>query len=507
MKAIAVGLVVLVAAVAAPAAFSSSYIVLYKQQALPADLASSVQKAGGTLVYAYPQIGVAIASSTSDSFRANLLRDSQIQNASSTAGFAVQLPDNASAATDAGPAAPLPSTPASDSDSLSPLQWDMQQINAPAAHAVTGGSSSVLVGDIDTGVDFNHPDLKANLDVADSVNCVSGAPVAGLAAQDDNGHGTHTAGTIAAAANGMGIVGVAPNVRLAAIKAGNADGFFFPESVVCAFVWAGTHGVDVTNNSYFADPYFFNCRNDPTQRAIWLAEKRAILFAEQKGVTVVSATGNDGEDLAHPVADAESPDDTTPVLRDVNNACVVVPVEVPGVIGVSGTGNALQTDDQGNAIGGYLKSFYSDVGIGVTNVTAPGGDSVFGRTPAAPNGRVLSTWPPYIPCSRKVTESTSDSVEPTAVYCYVQGTSMASPHAAGVAALIMSGHPNLGPNGVKAFLDMTADPQPCPVFLPPGYTDVGAGFDSGLFFTCQGGIGNNSWYGSGQVDALNAVTR
>lgn len=83
---------------------------------------------------------------------------------------------------------------------------------------------------------------------------------------------------------------------------------------------------------------------------------------------------------------------------------------------------------------------------------------------------------------------------------------MASPHAAGVAALIVSGHPNLGPNGVKAFLDMTADPQPCPVFLPPGYTDFGAGFDSGLFFPCQGGIGNHSWYGSGQVDALNAVS-
>ena len=81
---------------------------------------------------------------------------------------------------------------------------------------------------------------------------------------DDNGHGTHTAGTIAAAANGIGIVGVAPNVQIAGIKAGNADGFFFPEAVVCAFMWAGTHGFDVTNNSYFADPYLFNCKNDPT---------------------------------------------------------------------------------------------------------------------------------------------------------------------------------------------------------------------------------------------------
>ena len=103
----------------------------------------------------------------------------------------------------------------------------MQQIHSPEAHAITGGSPAVLVGDIDTGIDFNHPDLKANIDVADSVNCVSGVPVQGTAAQDDIGHGTHTAGTIAAASNGFGIVGVAPNVHIAAIcfSTLSADGF------------------------------------------------------------------------------------------------------------------------------------------------------------------------------------------------------------------------------------------------------------------------------------------
>src|SRR6476661_5292869 len=90
--------------------------------------------------------------------------------------------------------APVVNTPATDNDSLSGLQWDMVQIHTPEAHAITGGSPSVLVGDIDTGLDFNHPDLKQNIDVANSVNCTSGAPVPGLAAQDDDGHGTHTAG-------------------------------------------------------------------------------------------------------------------------------------------------------------------------------------------------------------------------------------------------------------------------------------------------------------------------
>src|SRR5205823_3865710 len=314
---------------------------------------------------------------------------SRLENAWATAGFATQLPNEQTDA-EGPPPGDLPNSPASDADSLSPLQWDMRQIHTPEAHAITGGSPAVLVGDIDTGIDFHHPDLRQNIDVANSVNCVSGVPVPGLAAQDDNGHGTHTAGTIAAAANGFGIVGVAPNVKIAGIKAGNTAGFFFPEAVICAFVWAATHHVDVTNNSYFADPYLFNCKNDPVQRAIWKAEQRAILYAEQQGVTIVAAAGNQFEDMSHPSQDLTSPDNTTPVPRTVHNDCVVIPVEIPGVIGVSGVGNDRQTGSDGQP-DGYLKSFYSSFGVSAVQLTAPGGDSVFGRTPEAANGRVLST--------------------------------------------------------------------------------------------------------------------
>ncbi len=476
-------------AVPAPvhATTTKTYVVLYRGTSVPSDAANVVAAAGGSLTIAYNQIGVAIATSDNPAFRSALLRDNRIQGASATEGFGIRLDDNAGSDDPV-----LPSTPAPGSDSLSGLQWDMDQIQAPQARAINGGSPDVLVGDIDTGLDYTHPDLAANVDDANSANCVSGAPVQGkVAANDDHGHGTHTAGTIAAALNGIGIVGVAPNVTIAGIKTGNADGFFFPEAVICAFVWAGTHGFDVTNNSYFADPWLFNCKNDPEQRAIWEAERRAIKFAMGNGVAVVASAGNQADDLAHPTQDVTSPDDTTPVTRAITNACAVVPAEVPGVITVAADGNL------------ELKSFYSSYGIGVVDLTAPGGDSILQVTAAAPNGRVLSTWPASLltvtclPARRLVDAS-------GATYCYQQGTSMASPHVVGVAALIVSQFGHMAPAALRTMLINSADALPCPP--DPSIYDFFPAVDNGAPQECTGGPAYNSFNGHGQVNALAAIS-
>src|SRR5207237_509428 len=142
-----------------------------------------------------------------------------------------------------------------------------------AGAAIQGAGGQLVYNYAEIGVAIarsNRSDFAANVQAAKGVD--GAVATTNFATHLDNsqlggsGHGTHSARTLAAARNGIGIVGVAPNVKLAAIKSGDAAGFFFPETVVCAFWWAGTHHFNVTNNSYFADPYYFNCKNDPTQR-------------------------------------------------------------------------------------------------------------------------------------------------------------------------------------------------------------------------------------------------
>ncbi|GAA1974855.1 S8 family serine peptidase [Nocardioides panacihumi] len=460
---------------AASTGADTSYLVLYRSGASTAGAAKAVAAAGGTVVATYAQIGVVIARSGRSDFVSAVTAANGVQAAAATRPYATSLGDGTQDGAD--------SSAVVSTEPLSSLQWDMRNIQAPEAHQITPGSRDVLVADLDTGLDFTHPDLAPNYDAANSTDCTSGVPAPLLAGNDKNGHGTHTAGTIAAAANGIGIEGVAPNVRIAGVKTGNDDGFFFPEAVVCAFMWSATHGVDVTNNSYFADPWYMNCKNDPAQRAIWTAESRAIKFAQSQGTVVVAAEGNFSDDLNHLGQDAQSPDDTTPVTRDITNACASVPVDVPGVIGVSATGVL------------HLKSFYSSYGSSTVDVAAPGGDSILQVTPEATNGRVLSTYPAGLPCTRKVTQG-------AATYCYLQGTSMASPHVAGVAALVLSAHPGMSPRAVEAKIQQTATPLACPdAGLYAAFPSVNDGDPQ----VCRGGTGHNSFYGAGEVNALAAV--
>ncbi|MBB4980279.1 MULTISPECIES: S8 family peptidase [Streptomyces] len=445
-----------------------------------ASVRKAIAAAGGEVVISYDQIGVIVVHSQNPEFAKTIRQADGVVSAGSTrtAPLSAQSDDSVDEGAQAltpAEAKAAAAAAADGQDPLEPLQWDMPAIKADKAHAKTLGSSKVTVGIIDTGVDDTHPDLAPNFDAAASANCVSGKPDTTPGSwrpmKGESDHGTHVAGTIGAAKNGIGITGVAPGVKLAGIKVSTPDGFFYTEAVVCGFVWAAEHGVDVTNNSYYTDPWMFACKNDEDQKALIEAVTRATRYAEKKGTVNVAAAGNSKFDLAaDTITDTTSPNDTTAVTRDVDpTECFDYPSMLPGVVTVSATGAK------------NLKSSYSNYGLGVIDVAAPGGDRTEYQTPDAPavNGRILST--------------TVDGG-----YNYKAGTSMASPHAAGVLALLKSTHPNASPAALKALLYAQADDLAC----TNPYDIEG---DGKIDAVCEGGKNKNGFYGAGLIDALAAV--
>ena len=199
------------------------------------------------------------------------------------------------------------------------------------------GSKAITVGVLDTGVDDQHQDLKANFDADKSASCAYGKldvrpgswrPIAE--------HGTHVAGTIAAAKDGKGMVGVAPGVKVSSIRVAEAGStLFFPENTVCAFIFAADKGVSVTNNSYYVDPWWVTCPTDQDQDAIMEAVRRSVAYADSKGVVNVSAAGNENYNLASKTDDTESPNDSTPAPREVTNECLNLPTELPNMVSVA----------------------------------------------------------------------------------------------------------------------------------------------------------------------------
>jgi subtilisin family serine protease len=233
----------------------------------------------------------------------------------------------------------------------------MMHATADGSYAVERGRKAVRVGIIDTGVDGHHPDIAPNFRADLSRNFTTDIPAIDGPCEeepdrscedandvDEDGHGTHVASTIGSPLNGVGIGGVAPNVSLVNLRAGQDSGFFFIGPTVDALTYAGDHGIDVVNMSFYVDPWLFNCPDNPAdspaeqfqQRLIIAAVQRAVDYARAHGVTVVSALGNENTDLGNPTADATSPDypEGTERERVIDNSCIDVPAESNGVISV-----------------------------------------------------------------------------------------------------------------------------------------------------------------------------
>ena len=403
-----------------------------------------------------------------------------------------------------------------NSEPLGPCQWDMALINASesGSYSVATGAG-VKIGVIDSGVDMTHPDIEPNLDVAlscsfifddtptaDPAEIANGDCSIKSAVQDLNGHGSHVASTIAAPINDIGIAGVAPDATIVGLKVCTKVGYCFADSVAAALRYAGDQQLDVVNMSLFADPYLYYCKSDVEQRAILRELESAARYAQQQGVLIVASAGNEQADLQHPGLDPVSPDwpPGAEELRDVENNCRVAPAELPGVLTVSATG----------PIGypGYdlWIADYSSVGMSRVDVAAPGGDYF----------RATGTVQDGIPAALTSTSDPVDGIwdffdflevnnfpaltilDSGARYGYLNGTSMSSPHAAGVAALVKEMHPNWAPGAVKAAVQRSAQQLEC----PPDWEPLDPADERE---TCYGNNGRTSFFGHGLVDAAAAA--
>ena len=337
--------------------------------------------------------------------------------------------------------------------------WGLSAIGAVEAQTVDVPRATVTVAVMDTGIDPDHKDLKDRIDASRSVGCqVNGIPNQDPSAwKDDHYHGTHVAGTIAASHNGYGVDGVAPDATLIAIKTSNKAGSFYPEYVACAFDWAAEHNVDVSNSSYYMDPYAFWMPNEASQAAGLEAASRAVRYSKEHGVVNFAAEGNSDDDHDNPTIDKDSPNDVEGAAVERN---VAGGIDVPAMLGDSVLSvSALKLPTGADPATAKLeRAGFSNYGKNSVDVAAPG-------------QRIWSTMPTW---------------EKDPPFGYLSGTSMASPHAAGVAALVKEIHP-----------DYTADEVIALVKKQVGYT-----YDR-LAEPTDG----KEYRGAGLVNALDAVLK
>ena len=543
-----------------------TYQVLAQSGVSAAELAQTLTSAGAKVTRQNAAIGLVTVTSTDAGFAAKARALDGVQGAALNRAVG-QSPTAIKVKPDpvekehtfdksrANGSTKLPAAP-EGADPLDGLLWGHEMVDAFAARATATGDK-VRVGILDTGVDGSHIDIAPNFDNAlsrnfttditaidgpcETADCVDPADV------DDNGHGTHVAGTIAAALNGVGISGIAPDASIVNVRGGQDSGYFFLGPVVDALTYAGDNGLDVVNMSFYVDPWLYNCQGGAPedrqfpeavaeQNMIIEGMTRALGYATEHGVALVGALGNNHEDLSKPRPDDSSPDydnpaydwDTSPWLRTIDNAtCLDLPTEGPGVIGVSALGPSERKADFSN--------YTTDLTSGEIEVSAPGGwyRDGLGTDSYRTNGNlILSAAPLHVlqaegqvdkngnitklgrtygtlkSCENgKHNENTSEC----GYYQWLQGTSMAAPHASGVAALVVAAHGSgtseadfgLPAAMTRSILMDTARDHACPDGGVMSYENVGRSPE--FTATCVGTADFNGFYGDGIVNAANAV--
>jgi len=440
-----------------PAAIPAQSYLVVCDTGLPTGMARSLSTAGAKVTSLIPQIGLAVVSSADPAFKTK---------AAKIRGVTAVVPNPTIqwiGRNEKAVKMDIGNPPYSGAgDWFFDLQWGHTAIQAPAAWDTGALGLGVRVAVLDSGIAQYNPDLAPNLNTELSKSFVPGEEYWFSGGLNDFSHGTHVSGTIAAAMNGWGVIGVAPEAELVMVKVlSETTGSGSWGGILQGIVYAADIQADVINMSLggflprrgFTDEDGIKVSASDISFLINLMN-RATSYATTHGSTVVASAGNAALDFDH-TAD-----------------WVHMPAQAVGVLAVSATapiGWALDPDTSLD-----VPTSYTDYGLSAISLAAPGGDGMY-------PGDDFCTVVIRAPCvAFDFVFSDGMCDQNSCNFWWGYGTSMATPHVSGVAALIIGRHGgSMDPVEVKAILQGTAD-------------DLGK-------------LGKDAWYGFGRVNAYNAV--
>jgi len=316
-----------------------------------------------------------------------------------------------------------------------PIQWDKQVQDLPAAHDVTTGDGATI-SIIDSGVAADHPDLNVNEEL--SRNFTGD----GLGAANAAGgyHGTHVAGIAAAADNGEGVIGTAPDAELVDCRVFSPSAGASFASILGAVAYSAAIGADVANLSLGAYPI-------PRQSLGSFYGKllnSVMTYANKEGTLLSIAAGNDSADLQH----------DKNLISLPNEGAQALSVAATGPIGFGWDPGAVGDESEP----ADSPATYTNYGTNAITLSAPGGDfSAAGADADLPYYLDLVFNTISIPSYETDDEGNVTGIESTThTYSWLAGTSMAAPQVAGAAALVKSAAPGLNANQVESLLKRTA---------------------------------------------------